>query len=165
MQRLLWDRRLVLALLDAVGVPTPPRIIINRDRCKVDPSVIDQIKIATGVEINLDGFCEIENTHVEMVDEDTVKIGGQILKKPFVEKPVDADDHNVYIYYSKEMGGGGRRLFRKVSYRVNMERIAILILPKRIYNLDFVMEKDACILNQACLYRSTYTSLLAVYAS
>ncbi|CAG8461638.1 7000_t:CDS:2 [Paraglomus brasilianum] len=115
MQRLLWDRRLVLALLDAVGVPTPPRIIINRDRCKVDPSVIDQIKIATGVEINLDGFCEIENTHVEMVDEDTVKIGGQILKKPFVEKPVDADDHNVYIYYSKEMGGGGRRLFRKVN--------------------------------------------------
>ncbi|CAG8458218.1 10742_t:CDS:2 [Paraglomus occultum] len=115
MQRLLWDRRLVLALLDAIGVPTPPRIIVNRDRCKVDPSVIEKIKIATGVEIDLDSFCEIGNNHVEIVDEDTVRIGGQILKKPFVEKPVDADDHNVYIYYSKEMGGGGRRLFRKVN--------------------------------------------------
>jgi hypothetical protein len=34
------------------------------------------------------------------------------LEKPFVEKPLDADDHNVYIYYA---GGGVRRLFRKTA--------------------------------------------------
>lgn len=32
--------------------------------------------------------------------------------KPFVEKPADADDHDVFIYYP---GGGARRLHRKIG--------------------------------------------------
>lgn len=35
-----------------------------------------------------------------------------VLKKPFVEKPADADDHDVFIYYR---GGGARRLHRKIG--------------------------------------------------
>ena len=37
------------------------------------------------------------------------------LEKPFVEKPVDAEDHNVRIYYSRADGGGMKELFRKSS--------------------------------------------------
>lgn len=51
-----------------------------------------------------------------MVDQDTLKFeDGSVLTKPFVEKPVDGEDHNVYVYYHSSSGGGGRRLFRKVG--------------------------------------------------
>lgn len=51
-----------------------------------------------------------------MVDQDTLQLGnGKFLTKPFVEKPADGEDHNVYVYYHSSSGGGGRRLFRKVG--------------------------------------------------
>jgi hypothetical protein len=45
------------------------------------------------------------------------KVGKTRLEKPFVEKPLDADDHNIYVYYPSSTGGGCRRLFRKEGDR------------------------------------------------
>uniref|UniRef100_A0A669PHB0 Inositol hexakisphosphate and diphosphoinositol-pentakisphosphate kinase n=1 Tax=Phasianus colchicus TaxID=9054 RepID=A0A669PHB0_PHACC len=49
--------------------------------------------------------------------EDHVEVNGEVFQKPFVEKPVSAEDHNVYIYYPASAGGGSQRLFRKIGSR------------------------------------------------
>lgn len=111
MQKGLWDRRIVLRLLEANGVPTPERLVISRDGGpRVGPALKRKLK-ARGVDVQHEPVPKWE-----MVDCDTLRLeDGTTLKKPFVEKPVDGEDHNVYVYYHSRTGGGGRRLFRKVG--------------------------------------------------
>jgi inositol-hexakisphosphate/diphosphoinositol-pentakisphosphate 1-kinase len=110
-QKLLWDRRLVHRVLASLGVPVPLRIEVNRDGGpRVENSLRDKYLSKLGVDLNKPS----PEPKVEMVDEDTISVDGKLLKKPFVEKPVDGEDHNIFIYYHSKQGGGGRRLFRKV---------------------------------------------------
>lgn len=46
---------------------------------------------------------------------DYITIQGERLNKPFVEKPIDAEDHKIHIYYPSSQGGGHKRLFRKIN--------------------------------------------------
>jgi len=47
--------------------------------------------------------------------DDHIEYKGKKLYKPFVEKPFNGDDHNIYIYYPPNLGGGHKRLFRKTK--------------------------------------------------
>ncbi|VFV23402.1 histidine acid phosphatase domain containing 2a [Lynx pardinus] len=86
------DRREVYRILQEEGIDLPRYAVLNRDPARPE-------------ECNL-----IEG-------EDQVEVNGAVFPKPFVEKPVSAEDHNVYIYYPSSAGGGSQRLFRKIGSR------------------------------------------------
>jgi inositol hexakisphosphate/diphosphoinositol-pentakisphosphate kinase len=109
-QALLWDRRLVGAVLDHLGVPTPTRFEVSRDG---GPKLDDELRAIMKRKLGLDlGGFQVAPEVALREDGDAIIIDGKVLEKPFVEKPVSGEDHNVYIYFR---GGGGRRLFRKVG--------------------------------------------------
>ncbi|XP_057447569.1 inositol hexakisphosphate and diphosphoinositol-pentakisphosphate kinase VIP2-like isoform X2 [Lotus japonicus] len=91
-QYLLHDRRKVYERLEMFGIPVPRYALVIRE------SPYQQ----------LDYFIE---------EEDFVEVHGMRFWKPFVEKPVDADNHSIMIYYPSSAGGGMKELFRKVGNR------------------------------------------------
>jgi inositol-hexakisphosphate/diphosphoinositol-pentakisphosphate 1-kinase len=118
-QALLWDRRLVGRILDHLQVPTPKRLEISRDGGpKVDKELRDLVKKRVGLVL---GGYEVTPEVALREDGDAIIIDGKVLEKPFVEKPVSGEDHNVYIYFK---GGGGRRLFRKVRALILTRAVA-----------------------------------------
>ncbi|XP_075714216.1 inositol hexakisphosphate and diphosphoinositol-pentakisphosphate kinase 1 isoform X3 [Rhinoderma darwinii] len=92
MQYFIQDRREVYRILQQEGIDLPRYGVLNRD-----PDKPDECSLVEG--------------------EDQVEVNGEIFPKPFVEKPVSAEDHNVYIYYPTSAGGGSQRLFRKIGSR------------------------------------------------
>jgi inositol hexakisphosphate/diphosphoinositol-pentakisphosphate kinase len=91
LQRRLLNRATVLSDLAAGGVPVPFHAVADRSQ----PDW---------------------NEERDLVEEmDFIVVKGVRFNKPFVEKPLDGEDHNVYIYYPVAQGGGSRRLFRKIG--------------------------------------------------
>ncbi|KAI9356458.1 histidine phosphatase superfamily-domain-containing protein [Pilaira anomala] len=116
MQTLLWDRRVVLSILDAIGVPTPPRLVVSRDGgAKVDADAAAAFKECTGMDIDRVLARYASNSKSVTASEEGIEVDGQFLEKTFIEKPADGENHNINIYYSEQKGGGGRRLFRKIG--------------------------------------------------
>ncbi|KAM8781431.1 inositol hexakisphosphate and diphosphoinositol-pentakisphosphate kinase 1 isoform 18-T21 [Rhynchonycteris naso] len=92
MQYYIQDRREVYRILQEEGIDLPRYAVLNRD-----PAQPEECNLIEG--------------------EDHVEVNGAVFPKPFVEKPVSAEDHNVYIYYPSSAGGGSQRLFRKIGSR------------------------------------------------
>ena len=121
LQKVLWDRRLVLSILDVTRVRTPRRLEVNRDGGPfgaLEPAIADELR-KLGIKVDEKKQLEAESCRLKEGDEDVLVIGegknAREIKKPYVEKPVSGEDHNIHIYFAKAKGGGGRRLFRKVG--------------------------------------------------
>lgn len=113
MQQIPFDRRMVLQILDAIGVQTPRRLLRNSNDLPVlSPSVKRRLEKELNIILKPSDFASHE---FEQIDDDTIRIGNKTLTKPFVEKPVNGEDHHIYIYYHSSTGGGVRRLFRKIA--------------------------------------------------
>ena len=84
------DRRKVYSILEDAAIEIPRYVILDRDSS--NPEERDLIE-----------------------SEDSIEVNGMVFTKPFVEKPISADDHNIFIYYHSSAGGGSQRLFRKVG--------------------------------------------------
>ena len=123
MQKILWDRRICLRVLDSVGVPTPQRLEVSRDGGPTleSPKLAEHLFQFSGVK--LEGSQDGRGGGVKKTESvslsdngDSLVVDGIHLRKPFVEKPISGEDHNIHIYFPKSHnGGGGRRLFRKIG--------------------------------------------------
>ena len=81
-------RRKVYEILESHGIDVPPYVVLDRN--------------------------DDESPDIVEIDDDTIEVKGHTFHKPFVEKPISAEDHNIYIYFPSDYGGGSQRLFRKV---------------------------------------------------
>lgn len=99
MQEGLNDRRKVYDLLEASGIDVPPHVFLSLD---------DYVSTGSG-----DGNGAREREVREF--DDHIEVNGVSIEKPFVEKPIDANRHDITIYYPSSAGGGCKKLFRKVG--------------------------------------------------
>ncbi|KHE80922.1 hypothetical protein GE21DRAFT_6502 [Neurospora crassa] len=150
MQKILWDRRLCLRLLDRINVPTPQRIEVNRDGGPhlLTPEICKLIKDVSGVQFeptNTDPEYakQVAPRKIELLENgDVLSVDGTLIKKPFVEKPTSGEDHNIIIYFPSYAGGGARKLFRKIGNK-SSEYVEDLNVPRCITQPDesFIYEK------------------------
>ncbi|EGX94745.1 inositol pyrophosphate synthase [Cordyceps militaris CM01] len=135
MQQILWDRRICLRLLDKINVRTPQRLEVTRDGgpSLLTPDVAKYIKEVSGVTLDpVDPTKLSVPSKVELIEDgDALSVDGAVLRKPFVEKPTSAEDHNVIIYFPKSAGGGARKLFRKIGNK-SSDFVADLNTPRCI---------------------------------
>ena len=73
---------------------------------------------------NSDGTWQTISHVIEQ--DDHLEIDGEIFHKPFVEKPVSAENHDVYMYFPSSAGGGSQRLFRKVCSSTSVNEIEMI---------------------------------------
>lgn len=123
-----------------MGVPSPQRVEVNRDGGPTLESarLAEHFYSFSGVKLQgpddgTGGGMPLTQDVKLSEDGDTLLVDGKVLRKPFVEKPISGEDHNIRIYFPSdhETGGGGRKLFRKIGNK-SSEWDKDLIVPRAV---------------------------------
>lgn len=88
-QHILCSRVAMYRTMEEANVPCPDHIIV------------DHLNLAEAEEL--------------VEDDNFIEYRGKKINKPFVEKPEDGDRHDIWIYYPRSIGGGAKKLYRKVK--------------------------------------------------
>ena len=94
LQKVFWDRRVVLQMLDKIGVPTSKRLECNRDGGpQLDKRIAETIQQSLGIRVDKPR----PHSEFSMKNDDTILIDGKTLEKPFVEKPVSGEIGRAHV--------------------------------------------------------------------
>ena len=92
LQKIFLSRAAIFHLLKDLGIRCPIHLVVLR------------------------GEDAVGKEHQNFIEgDDFIEVNGVRMDKPFVEKPISGEDHNIYVYYHSSEGGGSRRLFRKIG--------------------------------------------------
>jgi len=142
----LRDRREMYRILVENEIPVPFHVVCNRKEEADHP----------------------DNCVIEEFD-DYIVVDGQKLSKPFLEKPADADNHEVYIYYPKSVGGGRTRLGKNMcgfDERGRIRRHGSFVYERFIPSEGFetrlfVISSTACEKENTYIFAEAKTSIPA----
>ena len=120
MQYVLQDRRLTQLILEAIDVPTPKRIWLNSPRDSPPMVISAELSEIVSRDFNVDISSPQYYKRVgASLTATGIRVGRETLQRPFIEKPANADDHNIWIY---ERDGMVCKMFRKVANK-SSERV------------------------------------------
>lgn len=122
-----------------MGVPTPKRLEVNRDGGPMleTAELAEHVYRMSGVKLSgpadgTGGGVPVSQHVALMEDGDTLLVDGATIQKPFVEKPISGEDHNIRVYFPRNQnGGGGRKLFRKIGNK-SSEWDPNLVIPRAV---------------------------------
>ncbi|KAK2066778.1 hypothetical protein P8C59_000566 [Phyllachora maydis] len=126
------------------------RVEVTRDGGPklLTPDIVKHIRDVSGIAFKVTDT-DPEKTRVKsprqvelMEDGDVLCVDGMTLRKPFVEKPISGEDHNIIIYFPQSTGGGARKLFRKIGNK-SSDFVPDLVVPRAITqpSESFIYEK------------------------
>ena len=121
MQYVLQDRRLTQLILEAIDVPTPKRIWLNSPRDSPPAMISAELSEIVSRDFNVDISAAqyYKRPAGASLTANGIRVGREVLHRPFIEKPANADDHNIWIY---ERDGMVCKMFRKVANK-SSERV------------------------------------------
>lgn len=121
MQYVLQDRRLTQLILEAIDVPTPKRIWLNSPKDSPPPIISAELSEIVSRDFNVDisSAQYYKRPAGASLTSSGIRVGRELLQWPFIEKPANADDHNIWIY---ERDGMVCKMFRKVANK-SSERV------------------------------------------